>query len=161
MQSRIFDTYQQALTACYEEEISGAAYFAALAKRHLPPGRAALERFAQIEEITAAALAPLMAGHGFASQSTADLTAEGQAEAQSRAFLDWPDFLEKVVRDYPAFMPEFQQTIDLAPPQDRAALQILLDHEAAVIDYAAAAIAADPKADDHLSSFVTRYGTQS
>lgn len=159
MQPRIFDTYQQALTVCYEEEIAGAAYFAALAKRHLPQGRAALERFAQIEAITAAALAPLMAGHGFASRSTAVLTKEGQVEAQTRIFLEWQDFLVKVAQDYPAFMPEFQQTIDLAPSSDRAALQILLDHEAAVIDFARAALAADPKADDHLTGFILRYGS--
>ena len=40
-----------------------------------------------------------------------------------------------MAEDYDAYMPEFQQTIALAPPQDHPALQRLMDHELALIAY--------------------------
>lgn len=157
MSVRIFSTYEQALTTCYEEEVAGAAYFAALATRHCSTSRVALQRFAKIETITAAALLPLIIRHGFVSRGVSMLIQEGEAEALNYPITDWQDFLVSVVHDFPAFMPEFQQTISLAPPQDRILLQILVDHEIAFIDYAKSAMYQSPLAEDHLLNFIARY----
>jgi hypothetical protein len=155
--TRTFATYQKALTCAYEEEVGGEAFFAALAQRYGAPACEILKLFTRIEAITAAAIAPLMKRNGFPNRALPALAAEGAKEAAGRPALSWPDYLAKIVRDYPVYMPEFQQVIDLAPDQDRAALLILPDHEQAMIDYAAAALCDDPRAADHLFGFITRY----
>ena len=158
--TRHFTDWQQALTLCFEEEVGGEAYFAALALRYPPPARRALNLFAQIEAVTYSALQPLMTRAGFRSRPAEALARDGAQEASGRPLLDWADFLRAIVRDYPAYMPEFEQTMALAPPQMRGALQILIDHEQALIDFAQASLDHNPKAMAFLTRFLDRYAPQ-
>ena len=133
MLTRTFLTYQQALTVCFTEEVAGVTYFSALADRESGPARAALALISRIETEIVTLIAPLMQRNGFSHPPLNDLYAEGRADAAAAP--DWPDLLRAMAEDYDAYMPEFQQTIALAPPQDHPALQRLMDHELALIAY--------------------------
>jgi hypothetical protein len=58
--------------------------------------------------------------------------------------------------EYPAFNDELDQLLRLAPAADKAAAQLLLDHELAFTNFAAADRRGDPNSLDILTTFLRR-----
>ena len=133
---RIFADYRAALTVTVEEEISGVSYFAALAGFHEGAARRALMTMSQIEAAMVAAVLPLAGRRGLTLPGVEALQAMGRVDAQTQAGQTWPQFLQHVHTDYPAYMDEFRQLSALAPDEDQAFVQLLTDHEQAFIDFA-------------------------
>jgi hypothetical protein len=149
---RQYENYQSALTCAFEEEVQGIAYFAVLAAREQGPARDALHLMAQIEERLVADLSPLMQRHHFPHAPFPDLLAQGRAEAAAEN--PWPKFLRVMAEDYDDYLAEFQQLHDTAPPDDRALMRRLINHELALIAFARAERAGDPDAPSLLRNFL-------
>ncbi|MCB2129647.1 MAG: hypothetical protein KDE03_11350 [Rhodobacteraceae bacterium] len=153
---RKFSDFATALKTAYEEEVSGEAFFAALGQ-HMG-GRAAevLTIFSEIEHVTALAVAPLIRRHDIAHRSRAELVAEGKDEAAGLNSVEWADFLARVVSDYPAYVHEFETLRDSAGSEDRTVLQLLVEHEVAMLDFARLEVAGTPDATAPLRAFLAR-----
>jgi hypothetical protein len=154
--ARKFTTYHAALTCAFEEEVSGAAYFAALADRNSGPARAALLLMAQIEGEMVRDLTPLVQRQNITAKPLANLAAQGRADASTEA--DWPEFTRKMAEDYADYVTEFQTAFNLAPTEDRPVLQRLIDHELALIAFAKAYRAGNPNAFTPLRAFLAMTG---
>lgn len=149
MKARAFASFEAAFALTFEEEISGEAFFAALSETEPDPRRAALwARLALIENRTVAALRPLASALGVTPADEAAVRQTGRDEArdwQARPFLQ---VMALILRDYPAYVEEFESLHALAPEAARAMARLLIDHEVAMIDMARAELsgATDPVA---------------
>jgi hypothetical protein len=153
-QPRVFTAYAPALQLFLEEEYLGDAFFDTLAGFHDGKARQALMLMAEIERSVIAAMQPAIARHGLKLADAEGLREEGRREAESMRDMSWADFLSGVDQDYPAFLDEFQQLFRLAPEADMADAQLLLDHEIALMDFAAAERNAAPDSMDFLFAFL-------
>lgn len=155
-QPRIFTDFAPALQLFIEEEILGDALFDTLAGFHEGKARQALHLMARIERGVIAAMQPAIARHGLTLADPEDLYEEGRREAEAMRSMSWADFLSHVDEDYPAFLDEFQQLFRLAPEADKADTQLLLDHEVALMDFAAAERNSDTNSIEILTTFLLR-----
>lgn len=153
-QPRIFTDFAPALQLCLEEEFIGEALFDTLAGFHDGRARQALQLMAQIERAVIAAMQPAIARHSLTLANPEDFRAEGRTEAKVMRTMSWPDFLHRVDVDYPAFLDEFEQLFRLAPQADKADVQLLLDHEIALMDFAAAERKGESDSLDILTAFL-------
>lgn len=136
MQARKFDDYHQALIVSLDEEISGEAYFARLAEYHSGHARRALKLLAEMESVTAAAIAPLLAEHGLRGGDRQELQHSGRAEADVQKSVSWQARVSAMVADFPAFVEEFKQIELLAPPADLETVAFVTQHEVAAVEFA-------------------------
>jgi hypothetical protein len=155
-QPRIFTDFAPALQLFLEEEFMGGALFDALAGFHEGKPRQALQLMAEIERGVIAAMQPAIARHGMKLADPEGLYGEGRREAEAMRSMSWADFLIHVDEDYPAFLDEFEQLFRLAPEVDKADAQLLLDHEVALMNFAAAERNADPNSIEILTAFIRR-----
>lgn len=154
---RRYTDFRAALQLSYEEEISGAAYFAELAGFFDGRPQAALMLLARIEAVTAAAIRPLVVQYGIEAQPAAALRAAGRAAAETRRGHSWAMLVAEMARDFPAYVAEFDEIIALAPASERAGLAVLRDHEVAAVDFARLERAGDPGSLSPLQGFLARY----
>jgi len=154
--ARKFTYYAEALTCALEEEFMGEGHFQALADHHDGSARQAFLLMAAIERAVIVALEPAICRNGLQLRDPEALRAEGRAEAEQLRGMTWSDFLDHVTEDYPAFLHEFEQVARLAPPEDVADAQLLIDHEIALIDFAAACQRGDADSLDILAAFLAR-----
>jgi hypothetical protein len=154
--ARTYTDYPSSLLLCLEEECAGEAFFAALAERHDGRARHALLLMAQIERAMTEALRPLVERHRLTPSPLAVLHAEGAREARALQTIGWRDFLERMARDYPAYLGEFEAIAGLGPAEDQEVFQLMLDHEVAFIDFALRDLAGDPDSHRALESFLGR-----
>ena len=77
----------------------------------------------------------------FGAPETVVAYAEGQREAEALRSVGWQDLLRRMCEEYPVFVAEFDAVAKAADEAERADAQLLLDHEVALLDYAAAALA--------------------
>ena len=126
----------------FEEEISGETFFAALTETEPDPRRAALwAKVALIENRTVAALRPLAEALGVTPADEADVRRIGREEAAEWQALPFAEVMAIMVRDYPTgYLEEFKAMLPMAPARARASVQLLIDHEVAIIDMARAAL---------------------
>ena len=147
---RPFASFDAAFAVSFEEEISGETFFAALAETELDPRRAALwAKVALIEARTVAALRPLANAMGVTPADEAAIRRQGHDEAAEWQALPFADIMTLMVRDYPTgYLEEFRAMLPIAPPNAKSAVQLLIDHEVAIIDMARAELAGttDPAA---------------
>lgn len=147
---RVFANFNAAFAVSFEEEISGETFFAALAETEPDPRRAALWATVRvIEAQTVAALRPLAEAMGVTPADEAAVRQQGHDEAAEWQALPFAKIMAIMVRDYPTgYLEEFRAMLPLAPPHARPAVQLLIDHEIAIIDMARAELAgtADPAA---------------
>lgn len=155
-QPRLFPAYAPALQLVLEEEFLGDAFFDTLAGFHDGRARRALLLMSAIERGVIAAMQPAIARHGLTLADPEGLRQEGRREAEAMREMSWADFLTHVDEDYPAFLDEFQQLFRLAREADKADAQLLLDHEIALMDFAAAERNGDPNSIDLLAAFLGR-----
>lgn len=162
---RHFASFEQGFAISFAEEISGETYFAALSETEPDPRRAALWRKIElIERQTALALRPLATRLGLVPADEKAIRRSGREEAADWQALPFLDLMSLIIRDYPAYMAEFDALHASAPPDARAATQLLLDHEAAMIDMARAELSGigDPAAplDNYLAHLAFWSGDQ-
>lgn len=128
--------YRQALLKAYEDEVTGVTYFAELGERYDDPRAGSLALVSELEKVTAAALKPVLDRHGVAYRETELLYDLGRQEAQAQMEGNWPEFVAFMLRDYPPYVATFRDMERIAPPEDRAALQLLTRHEVAIVAFA-------------------------
>lgn len=138
---RTFASAAEGLCAFYEEEISGEAFFSTLASFHSGEASKALGLMSSIEGAMLQALAPMAKRLGVDPARVAAIRAEGQREAEALRGLGWHDLLRRMCEEYPVFVAEFETVAKAADEEERAEAQLLLGHEVALLNFAAAALA--------------------
>jgi hypothetical protein len=155
--ARAFDTFKDGFRVAYEEEISGETYFARLAEFQTGRAREALELMAAMEVVTARAIEPVLARNGIAITSIDQLRQEGRAEAERLAHVGATELFTTMRDTYDAYVAEFEATKAQAPDADRPAMQILIDHEVALIDFARAELRGDADSLQPLQDYLARF----
>jgi hypothetical protein len=147
---RTFGSFDAAFALAFEAEISGVTFFAALAETEPEPRRSALwAKLALIEKRTAAALRPLASALGLAPSDEAAVQRSGRDDARDWQSPPFIEVMEIMVRDSPeSYLQEFKAMLAVAPARAASSVQLLIDHEAAIIDMARAELSGsgDPNA---------------
>ncbi len=136
------DQYLQTLLAYYEEEISGEAYFYGLAKHFDESDKFIL--LAEIERRAAQAILPLLKKYNLTPRSESALKTLGESHVGRHQSHSWPEFLQYILKRYPAYLEDFNRLEQMAPEEDLPALKTLTDHEVEVIAFAKKEMANDP-----------------
>lgn len=135
--ARRFDSFEQALALSFEEEISKEGYFAALSEAELDSRNAVIfAKLARIDPETAPALRPMATALGLTPTDEFALRRKGRESARKRKHQTFADFMVRILRDYPAYIEEFNPLSALCPPKAKAAAKPFIDHEVAMIDMA-------------------------
>ena len=133
--------YLQTLLRYYEEEISGEAYFYALADHFAERDKIIL--LARIERHAAQAIEPLLAKYGLKPRHESVLRDLGRSYLKLHQSYSWIEFMNYMVDRYPDYLDDFNALEEMAPKEDLAALNLLTAHEVAVIDFAKKELAGD------------------
>lgn len=159
--ARKFTDFAEGFALAYAEEISGETYFAGFAAEEHDPRRAAIwEKFALIENRMEAALRPLALTLGIMPKDPAALRQSGREEAIANPIQSWEVAMQEMVKEYPAYLQEFAGLKAIAPPEAFAAMDLLYDHEVAMIDFAKLELAGSPDSDAPLDAFLARLQTE-
>lgn len=134
--------YLQTLLRYYEEEISGEAYFYALAEHFAEREKTIL--LARIERRAAEAVRPLLEKYGLTPRDESACHSEGKSHLEIHKSYSWQEFMTYIVERYPGYVEDFRTLEQMAPIEDLSALNVLTDHEIAVIDFAKKELAGDP-----------------
>jgi len=133
--------YLKTLLSYYEDEISGEAYLTALAQHFDETDK--INLLTRIERRAAESIQPLLEKYGLEPRDESVLNREGRSYLESHESYSWSEFMEYIVKRYPGYLAEFHALERMAPVADLPALNILTDHEVAVIDFAKLEIAGD------------------
>ena len=155
-QPRVFTDFVPTLQLFIEEEVQGEALFARLADYHQGKARHVFQLMASIESGVIAAMQAAIVRHGLELADPKALHEEGRREAEAMGSMTWVEFLDHVHEDYPAFNDELDQLLRLAPAADRADVQLMVDHELAFTNFAAAERSGNPNSLDILTAFLWR-----
>lgn len=154
---RHFADFREGLVASYEEEISGEAYFSALAKHYEGRAQEALRLLSHMEAMTAATIFPVVARHGLKIADVPILQSEGRREAEGRRGTGWNELVTQMAEEFPAHVSEFEEILAMAPVADARELGILVDHEAAAVEFARLERAGNAKSHAPPHAFIARY----
>ena len=148
-------SYLETLLLYHEEEVMGQAYFRGL-KRHAANDdeRAKLELLAEVEEVAAESVRPLIERHRLTPRSDEELAEQGLAWMARHGDFDWREFVADMAERYPAYLDDFDALAAMAPQADRAAIRVLYDHEVAAIDFARLELAGDPDSAAPLRAYI-------
>jgi hypothetical protein len=128
-------TYMQGVLQAYEGELIGERLYGALAAARPEP--AAQQRFALIaavERATNMLLQPIAARLGLKA-SDERVSAAVARRTPEIASLSWPEFVRKAMHDWPPYVPRFEALRELAPPDDAAVLEMVVEHERALVEF--------------------------
>ena len=142
VQHKASSDYLGTLLSYYEEEISGEAYFDALAGYFDEHDKIIL--LSRIERLAAQAVEPLLAKYGLDPKDEVELKREGRSYVERHRSYSWFQFMAYIVERYPGYLEEFRALEVMAPVEDLPALNLLTEHEVAVIDFAERELAGDP-----------------
>jgi len=134
--------YLQTLLRYYEEEVSGEAYFYALADHFAEREKVIL--LARIERRAAEAVLPLLEKYGLTPRDETICHSEGKSHLETHQSYSWQEFMTYMVERYPGYVEDFRALEQMAPAGDLRALSVLTDHEVAVIDFAEKELAGNP-----------------
>jgi dimethylamine/trimethylamine dehydrogenase len=134
--------YLDTLLRYYEEEISGEAYFYALADYFDERDKMIL--LAKTERVAAQAIEPLLKKYELVPKGDSELEDLGQSYVKLHQSYSWAEFMTYVVERYPGYLDDFAALEEMAPLEDLPALNILTEHEVAVIDFAEKELRGDP-----------------
>lgn len=157
VRARDFASFKDGFRVAYEEEIAGETYFARLAEFQSGRARQALELMARMEVVTARAIEPVLARNGIATASIDQLRKEGRVEADLLAGVSATDLFTTMRDTYDSYVAEFQATMAQAPEADKPAMQVLIDHEIALIDFARAELQGDADSLRPLQDYLARF----
>ena len=145
--------YLETLNEYYEEEISGEAWFLALADLFDGSRREKMLRLAQVERHTAKIVRPLIEAYGLTPKTTESLQEEGRKFAREGT-QDWDGLIAEMRQSFPQYIDDFEALEAMAPPQDIAILKRMTEHEVAAIAFLELEAAGDPNSMASLDAFL-------
>ncbi len=149
-------SYEETLIWYFEEEIEGEAYFHALAEHFDEPGAAEkLHVMAEVERCAANVMRPLLERHNLVTRDENTLRADAVTKIGKDASRTWPEYVDHVADYFPVYVPMFEALENMAPAEDRAALERLTDHEHVTIDFAIREKAGDPDSAKPMRDYIT------
>ena len=108
------------------------------------PSARYLETLLEYYEVAAQAIEPLLEKYALIPKDEAELRNLGQSYIEIHQSYSWSQFMTHVVERYPGYLDDFTALEQMAPPEDLPALNILTEHEVAVIDFAEKELRGDP-----------------
>jgi len=139
---RATDKYLKTLLSYYEEEIEGEAYFYGLVDHFEEQEK--LTVLARVERHAATSVVPLLEKYDLVPRDESELKTRGESYVGRHASFDWFEFMTYIVKRYPDYLEDFTALKRMAPEGDLYALNILMDHEVAAIEFAKRELAGDP-----------------
>ena len=139
---RATDKYLKTLLSYYEEEIEGEAYFYGLVDHFEEQEK--LTVLARVERHAATSVVPLLEKYDLVPRDESELKTRGESYVGRHASFDWLEFMTYIVKRYPDYLEDFTALKRMAPEGDLYALNILMDHEVAAIEFAKRELAGDP-----------------
>ena len=139
---RATDKYLKTLLSYYEEEIEGEAYFYGLIDHFEEQEK--LTVLARVERHAATSVVPLLEKYDLVPRDESELKTRGESYVGRHASFDWFEFMTYIVKRYPDYLEDFTALKRMAPEGDLYALNILMDHEVAAIEFAKRELAGDP-----------------
>ena len=147
--------YKDTLLNYFEEEVAGESCFAGLAEHFDEPGAAEnLVLLARVERCAAEATRPLLARNGLTPRTDEELAIAGRGHVARHEKKTWPEYVAYMLKQFPLYMPMFENLESMAPAEDLPALKILTEHEAAAIRFAEREKVGDPDASDELHAYI-------
>lgn len=129
-------TYEASVRAAWAGEIYGEALFSELA--HLAGGTALAPKWktlAELEHVTGEQLAPLVSRYGFDTEPPTEEVERGLATAREFAEMPHADFMALIEPHLEDVIFRFEALRDAAPANDRTTMQMLVDHEVALLRF--------------------------
>jgi hypothetical protein len=128
-------SYADTVRWVYEGEMAAERVFHALSARAVDPDVCSkFAALAAIERHTHHSLRPSADRLGIFPEQTALQAVAAQRIAHMET-LPWRTFIEGAHERWPAYIARFQQLRDRAPFEDRAAMQTLVAHEVALVEF--------------------------
>ena len=158
MSVRIFESFAEGLRVSYEEEVSGEAFFTELAEYQSIAYRRILLLFAEMERITYTSIRHLLDKYNIEVSDDKELKRDGIAEAKNIGSCEWTAIVASMVEDYSSYIEEFRSVKKLAPTTDSDAIDVLIEHEQAMLDFAVLHTQGASDVVAPLKDFITRYG---
>ena len=136
------EEYLDTLLKYFEDEISGEAYFYGLADHFAESEKTIL--LARVERRAAEAVRPLLHKYGLEPREESAIHDQGKGYVEVHRSYSWHEFMAYIIKRYPRYLDDFADLENLAPAEDLPALNILTDHEVAVIAFAEMELAGNP-----------------
>lgn len=151
--------YQKKIILAYEAEVSGISYFKTLANLYTEPAaKHSLNKIALVEEITAAALRPIIDQQQLSTVSDELLLLRGIEEAKAEAIIDWQHMMSQFLLEYTPYVVIYEHLFNAAPKQDTAIMAQLLWHEKAIVSFLELSLKAKPaEAELALDKYLQQY----
>ncbi len=147
--------YLDKLLQYYEEEISGEAYFYALAEHLGEHDKTVL--LARVERIAANSVIPLLLKYGLRPREAAVLKQIGEDHAKLHSSWNWTQFMQHVVVRYTGYVDDFLELEAIAPVEDLSHLKILTQHEIVAIEFAQKELANDAESTQPLINYLNAH----
>ena len=130
--------YLDGVLSVYRGEVLGEALFSGLLAAAAPQHQPYFAAMLQMETEAKARLRPFLVRLGLSLVEPEESRREGARLAAELAALDWEEFLARFMREIAPYVDKYQGIADLAPPEDRAPLEFMVEHEKAFLRFAAA-----------------------
>ncbi len=144
--------YLNTLLTYYEEEVAGEAYFYGLMEHFEEQEKLAL--LAEVENRASESIVSLLNKYQLKPRSATELNTEGKGHVSRHESLTWDELMTHMVVHYPGYLENFAALQKMAPPEDLLALNRLMNHEVAVIEFAKKELAGDPDSTAPLYKYI-------
>jgi hypothetical protein len=128
--------YHQQLIAAYEDEHGGIHWFEAFKEFYTHKSQQEkLDVLVKLEAQTAQVLLKLIRHHNLSTQNEQLLEQAAIRDVKRLSRNSWVELMTLFAHEFPTYLAEFAQCLALAPLEDKPALQQVLDHEIALIEF--------------------------
>lgn len=130
-----FTNYPDGILQAYKGELIGESVYRQLAMQCADPvQQAKLAAIADVERLTHERLKPIALRLAIELADT-DWLPVVERRVKELAPLAWPEFIDKASCDWPPYIARFEALKPLAPTCDHATIQMLIDHEVALVEF--------------------------
>lgn len=131
-------TYRDGIQSAYVGELVGEHLYRALAGLSVDSGRRSkLNAIAEVERLTHHRLQPI-ADRLQIEPAREQWQAVVERRTREIAPLTWPEFIAQALEKWPPYIARFEELALLAPPSDAGPLELLVEHEVALVRFARA-----------------------
>ena len=131
-------SYEQGLVEAYQGEVYGLALYRGIAAAQRNADHAGKWRaIAKLEIVMKEALAPVLKRRGIPTADDPAYEAQGRMEISEYAVMSWPALMERFGAELDEDIVRYGDLLNVAPVEDRAALELLVEHEVAVQNFCA------------------------
>ena len=133
--SAVLPEYCEGIRRAYRGELIGEWVYRILADRcpHIDQ-KNKLRAIAAVERLTAQRLQSIAERLGI-NPSAPDWQCAAKCRADDLGSLSWPAFLQRARLQWPPYIAKFAQLGQLAPSSDQNSIQLLVDHELALVRF--------------------------